>query len=395
VKYEEDYMNLSRFLRILVLMFIPLSLFAAEQRITVPITPAPPVTSTPVVQESATTLAPPPPVEAVVPQAPVPADVSRQPAGAPTPGLQPMPGAARSGSPLPALAPTSGGLQLPGARKPYGAVPVRPTPAAPAMPAMQVPTQPAVLVPVPLAPQAPSTPLPLELTANLSDYAISGGTAVSAGKWTFTVRNLGNAEPTFSKSGSAANHHIWFAVGKPCATAGDWHKYPSQQPLPILGPGKQSLVSFSMDKAHIDNGCPIRAEMQGPDNDVNTSNNMSVTQTKAVLLPDLVLTNLDGQGKWPGGSIVVKNIGNAPAGPSTFHFYCASKESGVSCGTWGEKLKAAVDRDMPGTGLAARGRLFGHEAGIRSDGRHAREGFLDGRDRSRQTGQGEQRAKQS
>jgi hypothetical protein len=101
VRYEEDYMNSSRFLPILVLMFMPLSLFAAEQRSTVPITPAPPVTRTPVVQGSATTLAP-PPVEAVVPQAPVPADVSRQPAGAPAPGLQPMPGAARSGSSLPA-----------------------------------------------------------------------------------------------------------------------------------------------------------------------------------------------------------------------------------------------------------------------------------------------------
>lgn len=286
------------------------------------------------------------------PLAPTPSGVSRQPAGASAPRLQPVTGSAMRGQVAPA-SPVPSAPQLPVAGTPSSATRAGAMPSAPALPAMPAPQQPALFVPVPLAPKAPSTPLPPDSTPSLSDYSVGVGSQASEGKWTFTIRNVGLAHPKSNETTGSydpSKHHISFSVGKPCATMGDWHEYPGYPghlPLPKLGPGEQASVSFSMEKAHINNGCKIKAEIKGPVNDINLTNNLSITHTKAVFLPDLIITNLPGQGKWPGGSIVIKNTGNGPAGPSTFRFYCVSKEPGLSCGTWGEKLKSAVDRDMP------------------------------------------------
>lgn len=320
-------------LAILISLFSALPSHAAEQRAVAPAMTVPSAeTNLPAVQVAPTSTNLPAvqaPGAAVAPLPP--AGVSRQPAGAPASPLQSAP-------------------RLPVARTPISATPSGAMPSTSGMPAILAPQQPAAIVPGPLAPRAPSTPLPPDLVSPLSDYAIGTGTQASEGKWIFSIRNAGLAEPKF-KPGSKQYASVSFAVGKPCATTGEWSEYPGQHPLPTLAPGGQANVSFSMEKAHINNGCKIKAELNGaPVNDINATNNSSITHTKAVLLPDLIVTNRAEQGsaKWPAGaSIVIKNIGNAPAGPSTFHFYCVSKEPGVSCGTWEEKLKSAIDRNMP------------------------------------------------
>jgi hypothetical protein len=203
----------------------------------------------------------------------------------------------------------------------------------------------------PLQQKAPSTPLPPDITSPLSDYSIGTGSEITEGNWAFTVRNNGPTHPKFNQKpgqfGPTSAHYIRFAVGKPCATSGEWFNYVNVRAVPTLGPGEQAKVTFSMDKAHVNNGCKILAKMEAPVNDLNASNNYSITATKTVLLPDLVITNLDGQGKWPGGSIVIKNTGNAPSEPTIFQFYCSSKEPGISCGTLTESMKPAVDRKLP------------------------------------------------
>lgn len=261
-----------------------------------------------------------------------------------------MGGRTPSAPPVLTAPPVRAAPQFPATERPSSPVPAGAVPSAPALPG-----QLGTITPVPVAPKAPSTPLPPDITSPLSDYSIGVGAEASEGTWTFTVRNEGPAHPEFKEApgyfGATVKQLIRFSVGKPCATKGEWAEQLSMaRSVPKLAPGQEAKVAFSMEKAHVNKGCKILAKMEGPLNDVNVSNNSSITHTKAVFLPDLIVTNWEQQGssKWPAGaSIVIKNIGNAAAGPSTFHFYCISGEPQVPCATLGEKFTSQANRDYP------------------------------------------------
>lgn len=260
--------------------------------------------------------------------------------------------AADTGAPRSALPPS--GLSR--------AVPASPA-AASAAPATQAAPTAAPVTPTPAAqPLAGREPRP--------DYAIALGSQQefenTALGWTFRVDNKGNAAPVgssikvaipgsmYGTGGSYdtglknAPAQLVISVGQPCPETKFWKPVESI-PVPVVQPGASVVVPqkpYRMPDAYAGMGCRFRAEVSGPSGDADPSNNVMHMITKTASLPDLVV--FQGVGSMVmDGPLRVENVGNAPAGPSTFHYECQTNDPDIRCGRLNDPWKSHVVLDVP------------------------------------------------
>lgn len=195
------------------------------------------------------------------------------------------------------------------------------------------------------------------------DYAIALGSQQefknTAMAWTFRIDNRGNAAPvaptvtknmpygaSISSKGDPAR--LVISVGQPCPETKSW-KPLSSIPVPVVQPGASVVVPqtlYKMPDEYAGKGCRFRAELEGPAGDANAGNNVMHMITKTAMMPDLQVVFGPDMGG-PGGNIDVKNVGNAPAGPSTFHWECQTKDPNLRCGQISDKWQPNVVFDVP------------------------------------------------
>lgn len=231
-------------------------------------------------------------------------------------------------------------------------------------------TRPVTPTVVPGAPKSPSMPAagpgtavqPGNLFMPKPDYAISvdqqqempdGGMM-----FRFRVDNLGGAPGGKAK--------VDIHVGLPCPGGENWvpvYKLPGEQyTIPALDPGKSTTFLsglgaggyFTTPKQYTGKGCRFRVEVQGAGigfaTDANPSNNRMHVFTKKLSLPDLVVYAAFGEG---GPKIAyVKNVGDAPAGPSVAVFKCKALTEHTTCSSAGEKRKATEEMEVKVPALA-------------------------------------------
>jgi hypothetical protein len=166
--------------------------------------------------------------------------------------------------------------------------------------------------------------------------------------WVFHIENKGQAAPEAKISSPTAlstGAKLAVSVGFPCPGDKNWKQIALEKVLPVP-PGGTSKISYKMPEEYAGKGCRFRAEIIGPFDDVNTANNVIHMFSKKAAMPDLVIAPapvLSG----PGNGLDVMNIGNAPAGPSKFHFECTSHDATKTCGKPYEKHQWTVARDVP------------------------------------------------
>jgi hypothetical protein len=175
--------------------------------------------------------------------------------------------------------------------------------------------------------------------------------------WSFRIENRGLGAPSVAGGGkpgggagfmglSGMSAHLVISVGQPCPNPTSWTQVVSKA-LPQLQPGGSTTTGLHrMPDGYAGKGCRFRAEIKGPADDANPSNNVMHMFTKTALLPDLVVVSGPALGG-PGGNLDVRNVGKASAEPSTFRFECVSTNKDVSCGTVHEQHKSNVVLDVP------------------------------------------------
>ena len=179
--------------------------------------------------------------------------------------------------------------------------------------------------------------------------------------WTFRVENRGKAAPAGEKNtaktpygnistfGTVSAGKLVISVGQPCPETKYW-KALEAIPLPVLQPGASVVVPqglYKMPDEYAGKGCRFQAEIQGPADDANASNNVMHMITKQFDLPDLIVALGPGSGQAGlGPALVVKNIGKATAAPSKFHYECQSKHESKSCGLPSQAYKKNDVRDV-------------------------------------------------
>jgi hypothetical protein len=151
------------------------------------------------------------------------------------------------------------------------------------------------------------------------------------------------------KLGPGKAGKLVISVGQPCPEPKYW-KPLETIPLPVLQPRESVVVPpglYKMPDEYAGKGCRFRAEIQGPAEDSNSSNNVMHMITKTVELPDLIVAPTSGKppaGLSPG--LEVRNIGKATAAPSKFHYECQSKNQEKSCGLPSQPYKKNDVRDV-------------------------------------------------
>lgn len=225
-----------------------------------------------------------------------------------------------------------------------------PAPSAALPAATTVAPQRAVGVADPARPAQPGKP----------DYAIFLGTQQefknTALGWTFRIENVGKVAPAPEKkqapaypgagwggfpSNTAAQ--LVISVGQPCPQPKSWKPLESID-IPVLQPGTSVVLPqglYTMPGEYTAKGCRFQAEIKGPAEDANAANNVMHMISKTAMLPDLKVVFGEYKGG-PGGGIDVMNVGNAPAGPSTFHYECKTNDKDVHCNRVIDPWKAEV-----------------------------------------------------
>jgi hypothetical protein len=177
------------------------------------------------------------------------------------------------------------------------------------------------------------------------DYAISVESQQeldnTAMLWRFRVENKGGAP------GGRAT--IVLSIGAPCPGGEDWKPLVTF-PVPALSfekgiePGKASVTPttpYKLPAAYVGKGCKLKATIQTQFADGDVSNNTMHLFTKKLMLPDLIVQSSATQG------FFVKNIGDGPAGPSLFHYYCQTLDPNKTCGGGTEQRKEQVTIEKP------------------------------------------------
>lgn len=243
------------------------------------------------------------------------------------------------------------------------AAPVRAAPESLGTPA-RTPHPPAgtaapVLAPMGSPVAAPLKPPPamLQLTAK-PDYAIALGSQEesenTALAWRFRIENRGKGDPTTEKGGTgplglgSKAATLVISVGAPCPNGtGYWTKL-AALPLPALKPGESKLFPsqpYRMPDGHIGMGCRFKAEIAGPADDADPSNNAIQMLSKTALLPDLIVVR--GVASFVSdGELTVENHGAAPAEPSLFRFECEVWQLDKTCGKHNEDRKPKVVKEV-------------------------------------------------
>lgn len=301
----------------------------------------------------------------------------------------------RHGNPkvaLALLAPALGlGMVLTADAADTGITPTAPSPfgtsrTAPAQPAAPARTQVAPAAPVaPVTPVTPVTPAKAPSAFGSAVPATAPSSAQRGGRpaaeaqrnpdyavvlnsqqefnnramaWTFRIENRGNAAPegekeTIKMPGGSFPYtsklaaKLVISVGQPCPGTKSW-KQLEVLGVPVVQPGASAVVPstlYKMPDEYAAKGCRFKAELQGPAGDANPSNNGMQMITKLAMLPDLIIGWAEVSGG-PGGAIEVRNIGNAPAGPSKFHYECQSSDKTKSCGLPSQEWKGSDVRDV-------------------------------------------------
>lgn len=272
------------------------------------------------------------------------APAARQPSPASAPGF-----AVNPATQPPAVVPAIGAPAARGAaRASPGNTLNSPTP----LPALAPPpTEPA---PAPAAKQL--APLP-ELVGK-PDYAIGLLSQLEqanlAEAWQFRIENRGAGAPgsTTVKGGglfgqaSEKSATLAISVGSPCPGGTSKWAHEKSFNLPPLKPGESVVVPVQMPDGYAGKGCRFKAEIVGPDNDKDLSNNAMQMSTKLAKLPDLVVEMAADQGG-PGGGLEVVNMGDAPAKASVFRFRCISVDKSASCAKPGEDYEDNLTLDVP------------------------------------------------
>ena len=221
-------------------------------------------------------------------------------------------------------------------------------------PSQPTPTQPgrSVLQPTPVLPAKPGGAPGSAVQSNepilpKPDYAIVVASQQEfengAMAWRFRVENKGGA------AGRRAS--VVLSIGIPCPGGENWQTLISF-PVPALphetglDPGKTSVtpaMPYRLPANYVGKGCQLKAVLQPHFADGDASNNTVHLFTKKLMLPDLIVDYSAANGFY------VKNIGDAVAGPSLFHYYCQTLDPDKSCGPLTQKRKeqATVEKPVP------------------------------------------------